>query len=156
MEGQEVNLAEALNFLKDVYQNHMPFDRLLGIKIDSLSENEVCVRIDMRDELIGNFVKGILHGGVISSVLDLTGGLIASVAVLQQMKGASAEEMGKRMAAIGTIDLRVDYLRAGQGKFFTATGHILRAGKRVAVIRTELHNDQKLLIAAGTGTYLTG
>ncbi|MEZ4526682.1 MAG: thioesterase family protein [Desulfobacterales bacterium] len=156
MDGQNPTLPEALHFLKDIYQNHMPFDKLLGIKIETLGENDVCVRIDMREELIGNFVKGILHGGVISSVLDLTGGLIASVAVLQRMKGASAEEMGKRLASIGTIDLRVDYLRAGQGKFFRATGNILRAGKRVAVIRTELHNDQNLLIAAGTGTYLTG
>jgi len=156
MSEQEITMEQALDFLKDVYQNSMPFDRLLGIKIETLRENDVCVRIDMREELIGNFIKGILHGGVISSVLDLTGGLIASAAVLHQMKGASAEEMGKRLAGIGTIDLRVDYLRAGQGKFFTATGHILRTGSRVAVIRTEMHNDQKMLIAAGTGTYLIG
>lgn len=156
MSGQEISLTEVLHFLKDIYQNQMPFDRLLGIKIENLSENDVSVRIDMREELIGNFVKGILHGGVISSVLDLTGGLIASVAVLKQMNGASAEEMGKRLAGIGTIDLRVDYLRAGQGEFFAATGHILRTGNRVAVIRTELQNDQKVLIAAGTGTYLIG
>ncbi len=156
MGSHEISMTEAFHFLKDIYQNRLPFDRLLGIKIETLNENDVIVKIGMREELIGNIFKGILHGGVISSVLDLTGGLIASVAVLQQMKGASAEEMGKRLAGIGTIDLRVDYLRAGHGKFFTATGHILRTGSRVAVIRTEMHNDQNVLIAAGTGTYLIG
>ncbi len=150
------NISELLHFLKDVYQNQMPFDRLLGIRIEKLTTDNAIVRIDMREDLIGNFIKNILHGGVISSVLDLTGGLIASANVLLQMssRGASQDEMAKGLAGIGTIDLRVDYLRAGQGEFFRASGHILRAGKKVAVVRTELHNDRDLLIAAGTGTYL--
>jgi uncharacterized protein (TIGR00369 family) len=66
------------------------------------------------------------------------------------------EELGKRMAKIGTIDLRVDYLRPGKGQYFLATGTILRKGSKVAVVRTELCNEGKVLIAAGTGTYLVG
>ena len=108
----------------------------------------------MREELIGNFMRGILHGGVISSVLDLTGGLIASVELLKHLQGGELEEIARRLGRIGTIDLRVDYLRAGKGDFFMATGSVLRRGNKVAVIRTELCNDQELLIAAGTGTYL--
>jgi len=33
---------------------------------------------------------------------------------------------------------------------------VLRKGNKVAVIRTEMHNDHELLIAAGTGTYIVG
>ncbi|MBU1566427.1 MAG: thioesterase family protein, partial [Proteobacteria bacterium] len=54
------------------------------------------------------------------------------------------------------IDLRVYFLRPGKGNYFVATGTILRKGSKVAVVRTELCNDQKVLIAAGTGTYLVG
>ncbi|KJS02558.1 MAG: hypothetical protein VR65_05040 [Desulfobulbaceae bacterium BRH_c16a] len=149
-----ITLQESLELLKEMYEQWMPFDRLLGIRIDSLTPTDVQVRIDMREELIGNFVREILHGGVISSVLDLTGGLVASVELLKHLEGMEVEELGKRMARIGTIDLRVDFLRAGKGKFFTATGSVLRKGNKVAVVRTELCNDQKVLIAAGTGTYL--
>jgi len=150
------NIAEMYELLRDIYENLLPFDRLLGVKVVSLTASDVKVRIDMREELIGNFVRRILHGGVISSVLDLTGGLIASVDLLKHMERMSLEDMGKRLMKMGTIDLRVDYLRVGEGAYFIASGAVLRTGKRVAVVRTELCNDQDLLIAAGTGTYLVG
>ena len=151
-----MNLPEALGLLKVIYEERMPFDRLLGIRIDRLTMTEIRVRIDMREELIGNFIREILHGGVISSVLDLTGGLVASVELLKHLEGMDVDELGKRLARVGTIDLRVDFLRAGKGTFFTATGSVLRKGNKVAVVRTELCNDQNVLIAAGTGTYLVG
>jgi uncharacterized protein (TIGR00369 family) len=151
-----IDLPDALGLLKEIYEERMPFDRLLGIRIDRLTPTDVQVRIDMRRELIGNFVREILHGGVISSVLDLTGGLVASVELLKHLEGLEIDELGKRMARIGTIDLRVDFLRAGKGAYFTATGSVLRKGNKVAVVRTELCNDQHVLIAAGTGTYLVG
>ena len=144
---------EMLTFLKDIYKQQMPFHRLLDIEIQSLTMTDVQVRLHMRDELIGNFIRGILHGGVISSLLDLTGGLIASVELLKQLEGKDFEEIGRRLTRIGTIDLRVDYLRAGAGEYFVASGSILRKGNKVAVVRTELVNDKRSLIAAGTGTY---
>ena len=39
--------------------------------------------------------------------------------------------------SIGTIDLRVDYLRPGRGNYFIATGRVVRLGNRVAVAHTE-------------------
>jgi len=143
-----------LSLLKDIYENRMPFDRLLGVRVVTLTLDEVCVRVDMKEEFIGNFVKKILHGGVISAVLDLTGGLVASVGVLRQMKDATQEEIAKRFSRMGTIDLRVDYLRAGKGDFFLTKGVILRTGNKVAVVRTEFRNNEDILIAAGTGTYI--
>ena len=151
-----MNQQEMLNFLADIYENRMPFDRLLGIKVEHLSMEEVKVKIEMREELIGNFIRGALHGGVISSVLDLTGGLIATVELLKNIEGKDIEEVGRRIARVGTIDLRTDYLRAGKGKHFIATGATLRKGNKVAVVRTELTNNKNSLIAAGTGTYLIG
>lgn len=151
-----MELNAILKFLGDVYENQMPFDRLLGVKIESLTMTEVKVRINMREELIGNFIRGILHGGVISSVLDLTGGLVASVELLKHLETKGPDEIRKRLTRIGTIDLRVDYLRAGEGEYFIASGAVLRKGNKVAVVRTELVNDKQSLIAAGTGTYLVG
>lgn len=155
-EQKDHELEKLFDILIDIYQNQMPFDRFLGIKVEKVTIDDVRVRIDMREELIGNFVRKSLHGGVISSILDLTGGLIASVGMIKQMQDLPMEKIGLRLAKIGTIDLRVDYLRAGQGEYFIATGNVLRTGNKVAVIRMEFHNDKNLLIAAGTGTYLVG
>ena len=57
---------------------------------------------------------------------------------------------------MGTIDMRVDYLRPGRGERFTATSSLLRAGNKVAVARVELHNQQRDYIATATATYLIG
>lgn len=145
-----------LEILKVIYEKQMPFNRLLGIRVTSLTTTDIEIRLDMRQELVGNFVREILHGGVISSMLDVAGGLVASVELLKHLEELEMEELGKRMAKIGTIDLRVDYLRPGKGEYFVATGTILRKGSKVAVVRSELCNEQKVLIAAGTGTYLVG
>lgn len=153
---EEYKQQEMLTSLKGMYEKKMPFNRLLGIRIDTLTPTNVTVSIDMREELVGNYMRQILHGGVISSVLDLTGGLIASVELLKHLDTIGFDEMEKRLTRVGTIDMRVDYLRTGDGLFFTASGSVLRKGNKVAVIRTELCNDQDVLIAAGTGTYLVG
>ena len=153
---EKLKQQEMLTSLKGMYEKKMPFNRLLGIRIDSLTPTNVTVSIDMREELVGNYMRQILHGGVISSVLDLTGGLIASVELLKHLGNIGFDEIEKRLTRVGTIDMRVDYLRAGDGVFFTASGSVLRKGNKVAVIRTELCNDQNVLIAAGTGTYLVG
>lgn len=156
MPDQKKNFDKLQQILRDLYERKIPFNKVLGLKIESLKMDDVRVKFEMRDEFIGNYVHEILHGGVISAVLDTTGGLTASLGVLQKMKGHTSEEIGKSLTKIGTIDLRIDYLRPGKGNYFVATGSIMRAGRRVSVTRMELYNDQDVLIAVGTGTYIVG
>lgn len=151
-----IQLEELHEHLKTIYEEKMPFNKYLGIKIASLSGDGAVIRIDMRNDLIGNFEKNILHGGVISSILDFTGGVIAQMHVFSDMKDASMERLIKRFASMGTIDMRIDYIRPGKGSYFLATGHVLRLGKRVAVTRTEFVNDEGTLIAVGTSSYIVG
>jgi uncharacterized protein (TIGR00369 family) len=150
------NKNELLSFLKSLYENDLPFNRLIGLKIKSISLDNVRTEFVMQEKLIGNPVRKTLHGGVISSVLDATGGLVASAGVIRKMSDKPAETVLKQFSKIGTIDLRIDYLRPGQGNTFTASGNIMRSGRKVAVTRMALHNNEGLLIAVGTGTYLVG
>ena len=152
----DTNIDSYLQALKEIHEKKIPFNRIFGLTVDSLKPGSVAVRFEMKKELIGNYVHGILHGGVISSVLDAAGGLAAASSIMDKMKDKPSEEIAKRIMKTGTIDLRVDYLRPGRGKFFRATSSIMRAGNRVAVTRMELHNDKDLLIAVGTGTYIVG
>lgn len=147
---------KVLQILQELYEHKIPFNKVLGLQIESMQMEEVRVKFEMKPEFVGNYVQGILHGGVISAVLDTTGGLTATLGVIEKMAGHSIEEIGKSLTRIGTIDLRIDYLRPGQGDYFIATGSIMRAGRRVSVTRMELYNDQNLLIAVGTGTYIVG
>ncbi len=140
----------------ELFRERIPFNKLLGIHIDSMSFESVRVRFDFRDELVGNIMRGSLHGGVVSAVLDLTGGLAAFLSAAKSAAGSSNQEKLEKLANVGTIDMRVDYLRPGTGRYFLATAHLLRSGNKVAVARMELRNDEDSLIAVGTGAYLVG
>lgn len=156
MASDSANFRKILDYCRRWYDEKIPFNRVLGFKVDSFEGDAVCVKFDMRPDLIGNHVHGFLHGGVISAVLDATGGLTASIGMLSKLHDDELVKIQDRIARVGTIDLRVDYLRPGVGEHFTATSRIMRAGRKVSVTRMELHNDQDVLIAVGTGTYIVG
>ena len=144
-----------LTIVRKVYDN-LPFNRLLGLKVEFVEIDRAGFSFTMQNELIGNTVHGILHGGVISTVLDTTGGLTATASALERMQDHSKDEVKKWIARVGTIDMRVDYLRPGRGSQFHSTGTIMRTGRKVAVTRMELKNQENRLIAVGTGTYIVG
>lgn len=146
--------TETLRMVEILFAEKIPFNKFLGLQVESVDTDQARLKLVMRDEFIGNFVRGTLHGGVISTTLDVTGGLVAFLGVLKKMEGQSLPQKMERLARLGTIDLRIDYLRPGLGNYFLSTGYILRIGNKVAVTRMELHNDAHHLIAVGTGTYI--
>jgi len=154
MPDKTEKLNQLLDILGDIYENRLPFNRLLGLRIVRLVPDQVRLAFDMAESLVGNYVQGSLHGGVISSVLDAVGGLTATAGMIQKKMDRPAAEIRQNISRVGTVDLRIDYLRPGRGDSFQASASIMRIGNKVAVTRMELHNDQQRLIAVGTGTYL--
>ena len=132
------------------------FNDVLDFSIDSTTFDVGVITFDLRDELLGNPIYRTLHGGVISSILDIAGGHTVCLQVFSEVREKPFEKQVERLSKIGTIDLRVDYIRPGKGEHFTATGSILRLGNKIAVTRMELHNEADVLIAVGTGTYTVG
>ncbi len=153
---EKINFDELFGILSHFYEENMPFNKLLGIKMDELTLDKAVVGFKMKNELVGNSAMKILHGGVIAAVLDFTGGVVAQLSVIDKMKEATPAELTERLVQMGTIDMRVDYIRPGRGETFKATGEVLRLGNKVAVARSVLHNEEGILIAASTGTYLVG
>jgi len=133
-----------------------PFLEFLGIIVEPLDTDSLCIKLAMRDELRGYPGDGALHGGVISAMIDIVGGTVVAWNLLKDNKEQDMQEQIKRLQKMSTVDLRVDYLRPGKGEMFTATASVLRTGKKLAVTRMELYNDEQCLIAVGTGTYTLG
>ena len=148
------NNEELVAAVNERFNEKIPFNKVLGLKVESISYESVKVSFQMRHELMGHYNRGMLHGGVISSVIDVAGGLSALMGVQQKMSGESLEARIAKFGSVSTIDVRVDFLRPGIGKWFVATAYVLRTGKKIAVTRIELHNDQNQLIAVGTGSYV--
>ena len=138
-----------LELMRKVMEQYISFNKLLGLKVESFDSNAPKLRFDMRPELVGNPARKILHGGVISATLDVAGGFAIMLALLDE-----AKETPTTFPNMGTIDLRVDYLRPGRGKHFVASARIVRKGKRIAVTHMELHNDEGELISSGSAAYV--
>ena len=144
--------AKALQALmRKVMEDHIAFNKHLGLKVESFDPQAPKLRFDMRPELVGNPTRQILHGGVISATLDVAGGFAIMLALAAEMTGIPTS-----FPNMGNIDLRVDYLRPGRGRHFIATARIVRKGSRIAVTHMELHNDEGRLIATGGAAYVVG
>jgi uncharacterized protein (TIGR00369 family) len=145
--------------IQRTFEQFIPFNRVLGLSVCSLDPAAPQLRFDMRPELVGNPVRQILHGGVISATLDVVGGLAIALALAATKADEikpDEESAVLPVPNIGTIDLRIDYLRPGRGAYFVATGRIVRLGGRVAVVHSDLVNDAGEQIATGSAAYMVG
>jgi uncharacterized protein (TIGR00369 family) len=119
----------------------------------AMTSDDVRVQFDMQPQWVGHFSSGRLHGGVTAAALDATCGLALMWALGERYASDSTAQVMQRINNMGTIDLRVDYLRPGVGKRFIVSGHIVRLGGRISAIQARLCNDEGVLIATGAAAY---
>jgi uncharacterized protein (TIGR00369 family) len=134
----EVDDAIAKNF-----GSMSPHMRRVGFEIVSVCAG-VCVgRLPYSVELVGDISTGVLHGGVVTTLLDTTGG----AAVLSAL-GAPIP--------LATLDLRIDYLRPsppGRGLF--ARVECYKKTHNIAFARGVAYNDNESdPVAAMAATYM--
>ena len=140
--------------LTRIFDDMIPFNRVLGLKITSLKASGVKGRIDMRPELIGHFVSNRLHGGVISGGLDAMAGVAVMAAIGARHMDEAPRQRLHRFGKLGTIDLRIDYLRPAMGDRFELRANVLRLGSRVATARMEFLGADGTLLASGAAAYI--
>ena len=140
--------------LRDMFEHRICFNEVLGLHVESFDPAAASLSFAMRPDLVGHYLHGRLHGGVISAALDTVGGFAATVGISEKFSSETAAQVASRFGRLGTIDLRVDYLRQGTGTRFTATGRVTRLGGRIASAQMTLENETGLLIATGCGSYV--
>ena len=140
--------------LRETFQSRITFNSVLGLQLLSTDPQKASMAFEMTPSLVGHYHYGRLHGGVISAVLDTTGGLALTCAIAEHFGDESATQILTRFNRIGTIDLRIDFLRQGIGERFTASASVTRLGGRVGSAQMALHNERGLLIATGAGAYV--
>lgn len=133
---------DVLDQIRRFFNEAIPFNKYLDLHLKELSTGRAVVEVPFRPEYVGDVGKRIVHGGVISTLIDVTGGATAF----------SVLDFPREMS-LNTVDMRVDYIRMGRGSRFSATGTVLRKGNRICVTRVEVLNDEEQLIAHGTATY---
>lgn len=140
--------------LKHVFEEKIAFNKVMGVKLSVIEPARVAGFIEMRPELVGHFVHKQLHGGVISACLDALGGIAVLAAIGARHLDEPLEQRLHRFVKLGTIDLRIDYLRPAISERFDLRAEVLRLGSRVATTRMEFFAADGKLLATGAGAYI--
>ena len=140
--------------LKKIFEESIAFNRVLGLKIASISAQRVVAHIEMKPELVGHYSFNRIHGGVISAGLDAVGGLAVMAAMGARHMDEAPLQRLHRFSKLGTIDLRIDYLRPGIGERFELRGEVMRLGSRVASTRMEFLGADGKLLSTGAAAYI--
>ena len=140
--------------LREIFEQRVAFNQTIGLKISDITPTLVQGHIAMRPDLIGHAAYERIHGGVISAGLDSMGGLAVMAAIAARHMEDTPQQRLQRFSRLGTIDLRVDYMRPGIGKAFLLRAEVLRLGSRVANTRMEFLAEDGELLSVGSAAYI--
>ena len=145
---------EFIEAFRNLFEEQIVFNRVMGPRLVEVLPHRLSARIDMRPELVGHFMHGRMHGGVISACLDALGGLACVAALAARHMDEPPLQRMLRFDKLGTIDLRIDYLRPAVSDSFHMHAEVMRLGSRVGSTRMEFHAANGLLLATGAAAYM--
>jgi uncharacterized protein (TIGR00369 family) len=120
-----------------------PHMKRVGFEIISLIDGVCLARLPYRPEFVGDITTGVLHGGIVTTLLDTTGG----AAVLSALDSP---------VALATLDLRIDYLRPSvPGRSLVARVECFKKTRNIAFTRGIAYDEQESdPVAAMAATYM--
>ena len=128
-------MQENLKIVIDTFENKIPANKLLGLKVLKLEEGFVKIHIPYKEEFIGDFWQKRWHGGIQAAITDSAAGIVA----FANMRDLSS--------SVNTIDMRIDYLHGSEPKDFFAEAKIIKIGKRILIVDIELYHEKTKTIA---------
>jgi len=137
--GDEAGETDRTAVVRELY-DVIPFHQSLELDVLVVTPRHAETKIPFADALVGNPDLQVLHGGIISSIVDLTG---------------AAVFIGERGDYTPTVDLRVNYLEAAGKQPLYATSTVERSGENIGVASVEVESGDTVC-ATGTGVYKLG
>lgn len=121
---------------------YVPWARELGFDLTHLERGRVVGRLPWAEHLVGDPDTGVIHGGVITSLLDNLCGT-AVVAKLDTFMSTA------------TLDLRIDYMRpADKGREIIGEAECYHVTRTVAFTHAwAYHESREKVIATASGAF---
>ena len=132
--------------------NNSPFYLHNGMQM-RVVDGQVEAHVSMAENLIGNVAFQILHGGVAATLLDSIGGISAMAELYKNTAPEDLMATSQKVSRLATVDMRVDYLAPGRGKYFIARAETLRLGRKGCTMRMTMVNDEDKAIATAIASY---
>ncbi len=112
-------MKEHLSQLIDIFENQIPANKMIGMKVLSISVGKVEIKVPFKDEFIGDYRQGFWHGGILASIADAAGGL------------AGFTTLGSPTDKINTIDMHINYLTPAVKSDILIEVNLIKVGKRI-------------------------
>ena len=120
---------DPLDALRRNFAEAVPHVKELGIRVTDFGTEGVTMALPYRDDWLGDTERGVIHTGIITTLVDSCCGL-ALLARLQTLE------------AIATLDLRMDYLRpALRDKEVHCRAECFRVTPHIAFLRATTWQD---------------
>lgn len=132
-------LVAALKRRRSVY------GAISGLQLDRAAPGEAWSSLPYRPVFVGDTRTGVLHGGVVTAMLDESCGMAVQL----------AQDSSR---AIATLDLRIDYQKpATPGLDLKAHSHCFRVTRSIAFVRaTAYHESEDDPVATATACFMIG
>ena len=131
--------------VKTIRDRRSVYGAISGLQLDRAAPGEAWSSLPYRPVFVGDTATGVLHGGVVTAMLDETCGMAAQLAL-----------DGTR--AIATLDLRIDYLKpATPGLDIRAHAVCFRTTRSIAFVRATAYQDSEDdPVATATACFMVG
>ncbi|MEL7000487.1 MAG: PaaI family thioesterase [Pseudomonadota bacterium] len=138
-----INLRDAPEDDEGAVMTAMPHGNALGMKLHWSKDGASKLSIPWDDRFVGDPETGVLHGGMITVLLDTA-------------CGSAIMSWPQKIRATATLDLRIDYMRpATKGEAVFARAECFRMTRSVGFARAvAYHTDTDDPIAMATGTFI--
>ena len=135
------NIPLAPDAVKKFFMN-LPFAKFLGLTLDRLGHGEAIMTMPYQKKLIGDPKSGVIHGGVVTTLLD-------------SCCGAAVMTAGDPKFPTATIDLRIDYMRTAEPlRLIRAEAKCYRVTTSVVFVRATAQDGTKETpVATATGAF---
>jgi uncharacterized protein (TIGR00369 family) len=138
-----IRMTPQQQMMADNFQKYIPHAQDIGMRVIDISQGIAKLALDFRDELLGDPTRGLIHTGVITTLVDSACGF----AVIANIN---------KPIAIATLDLRMDYLRpAIRDKIIYVQAECYRTTRHIAFVRAKVWQDsEQRLIASCSSAFM--
>lgn len=125
-----------LEYTEEIWK-HSAFIKLLGLTIEKLENGHCRSQLEIKDSFLNK--HKVAHGGVIYSMADIS-------------MGVTVYSVIKKDEEAATIEIKINYLKPANAKILHCETKIIKRGKNIAVLESEIKDDNDL-VAKALGTF---
>jgi uncharacterized protein (TIGR00369 family) len=131
--------AEGFVQLKSHY-SESPFLELVDTRLEEWRDGYVRIGLELKHHHLNR--AGVVHGGLLATLLDHAGGFC----------GVYCEDPAKRRHSM-TLSLTCNFVAQARSGLLIATGELAVGGRKIYFANTEVRTQEGILLATGSSTH---